>query len=372
MISEGTATITRYLFNEKAPSSSDEFWGEHLKEKAFVPKILSRDEENIGLAEYDRPLQAHFETGSIAIGKYVSFSLRRDKIVIPAAKVKMLVNDVIQQVCEKEHKEFLSNKEKTDIKEDVIETLHKGAEPTVETVQIIIDPILKHIYIGTTSTTFIDAALMLISTAFSITPMTANFTQLAHGKLDERKFSTLLDHPGLDLIKGIEVHPEFEFSSEMKVGAGFLTYLLCHVISDAEEDARIPLIIDGNLTLGGEAMGSKKVVLNQGVLANCNELMSSLLHGKQILSMKLLGEEAAIEDEDAKKWQFAINWEYQLSGIKLPKCSAKDRKGRKFERIDHIAQLFTELDRLLSGYLETKSFKEVIVTTWINGSKIAA
>ncbi|MCF8091768.1 MAG: recombination-associated protein RdgC [Desulfotignum sp.] len=95
--------------------------------KNAIPKLENEYEEiSAGWTPFESPYLPDFEKFSFVFGNYFLFSLRIDKKSIPAKLVQKQMAIEIEKKKEKSGRDFISKKEKSEIKETVMDLLmHK-------------------------------------------------------------------------------------------------------------------------------------------------------------------------------------------------------------------------------------------------------
>jgi len=92
-----------------------------LKKNRFPDIINSETSEmTAGWTTLESPFDPDFETDPLTYGKYIIFSLRMDKKVIPKKIVEKELAIETKKILKEGQRDFISKKEKSTIKEDII------------------------------------------------------------------------------------------------------------------------------------------------------------------------------------------------------------------------------------------------------------
>jgi hypothetical protein len=358
-IESGSVTLRRLFIRGKLKASSDPMWITSLKKNGFVDKNLKPEEENKGWAVSENELHTDFDLTNAIFGKYIVFSLRKDTKRIPRTMLTLKLKERIRERMKEMGTETLPQKQKAELKAEVIEELNRNTPATIQIVQVIVDPSRKEVYVSSTSDKLVGEFEGLFEKSFEVKLEQAHPKACANKLLDKETFEKVLDKPGYETVENLEVHPDFENSQEEKLGAGFLTWLF--YILQAKEGkwtgantGEFVIGINEFLLFEGEALGTKQTLLKQGPVANSAELATVLRIGKQLSKVQLtMTREDGTHDNEI--WIFYINKAFfDLSSLKVPRYSEGNAATRILGRFNYIIESFQILDDLFLYYLELR------------------
>lgn len=361
-IESGNLTLRRYYIEGKCKASSNPFWIDRLKQNIFSEKKLISDEENLGWTVLGNELSTDFSLENTIYGKYILFSLRRDYLKIPSTLLQLHLKHRIHERLKEIETDTISQKQKVEIKEEVLEHLLSQTPPHLQIAQVVIDTAKSEVFITSTSDKMNESFELLFQKTFELDLFAANFMSSAQKLLDAECFEQVLDDPSMILIKDLEVHPEFEDSPEGKLGASFLTWLL-YIIQQGDGTwnckslGEIGILMEELLVLEGEALGSRQTQLKKGVINRCAELITALKVGKFVSKAycQLARDNGS---EEAETWTFTIHKHtYDLTSLKVPKYSEGNQAARMIGRLNYISESFEIIDELFNSYLEHRYIK---------------
>jgi hypothetical protein len=206
----------------------------------------------------------------------------------------------------------------------------------------------------------VDGFCQLFYECFGIQLIDADYATIAHRLLDhEENFEKLMSKPGLDLIENMEIHPDFEDSPEIRLGSSFLTWFYYH-LQDSDSSwssefvEEVHVVCEDQLTLAGEAFGSREITLRPGAINTCRELSAALQVGKTVSKAKFLFYRG--DEDDGQVWTFLIDKQnYVLNSLKLPKVEMADDITMLRDRFENIREIHTVLDDIYLDYLELRT-----------------
>ena len=355
----GAVTLRRLFIKGKSKASSDASWIENLNANAFADRKLGPDEENHGWAILGNELSTNFNLDNTVNGKFVTFSLRKDTKRIQRTMLNLKVKERILERMKEMETDTLPQKQKVEIKAEIIEELNKSTEASLQIVQVIVDTARKEVFVTCTSDKLIESFITLFDKTFNVKLLEANSMACAENLLEADVFEKILDKPGIELIDGLEVHPDFENSPEAKLGSGFLTWLFYYLQAGdghwkGPHVGEFGILMEDYLLFEGEALGTKQTLLKKGLVNQCAELATVLRIGKQIAKAKLtLARENGTEATEV--WSFMINnMKFDLSSLKVPKFSDGNSAARTLGRYNYLIEAFEILDDLYLHYLELR------------------
>lgn len=358
-VESGSVTLRRLYINGKCKASSDASWIENLKANAFSYKKLKPDDENQGFAVMGNELSSDFNLDNSIFGKYVLFSLRKDVKKIQRTLLNLHVKERIKERLKELEADTISQKQKGEIKNEVLEELNQNTPESIQILQVIIDTARKEVFISSTSDKMVESVEVLFNKAFGIKLIEANSMATAQNLLDADTFEEVLDNPGYDSVDGMEVHPDFQDGPEAKLGSGFLTWLYYYLNAGegtwkGKSVGEFGIIMNDYLLLEGEALGSKQTLLKKGLITKCAELSTAFNVGKQVSKVKM--ECARDNGADAEEqWVFTIDKaNFDLSSLKVPKYSEGNQAARTLGRLNYIIEAFEIIDEMFLHFLELR------------------
>jgi hypothetical protein len=373
-VESGSITLRRFFIKGRSKASSDPLWIENLNANAFEGKKLGPEEDNFGWAVLGNELNTVFNIENTINGKFITFSLRRDNKKIQRTLLNLRVKERILERMKESETDTLPQQQKAEIRAEVIDELSKETVPNIQIIQIVVDTARKEVYATCTSDKLVETFITLYDKTFNVTLLEANSVSSAQNLVEPDVFEEMLDNPGIELVKGLEVHPEFENGPESKLGCGFLTWLFFYLQHGdntwkGSNVGEFGIVVDDYLLFEGEALGTKQTLLNKGRVTNCAELGTVLRIGKQVAKVKLQfarGEIIIKEDEeddkhmrDIENWSFTIDKaKFDLSALKVPKFSEGNRAARTLGRLNYLVEAFEILDDLFLTYLELRYSKK--------------
>lgn len=347
------ASLRRFFFKGVARASSDARWLEGLKSAAFKEKSLLPGEDHLGFCVYGDELSSHFSIENVAVGKYLTFSLRRDILRIPATLLRLHERRLSAERSAAGGAKVVSRRQLKEIREEVQRQLADQISPTIQIAQVLVDPVRREVLLGSTSTHMSQALVVFFEKHFSIRLLQANFMSMAERLVDKISFERVLDEPSGSILgkMGAET-PDSEDGPEARLGAGFLTWLLFQIHGKKRPwTGEWQVMAENFVLLEGESEGSRQTLVRQGAASHCAELSRALQVGKLVSRMHCV---VAREGEEGE-WAFAVDkvWA-DLVGIKSPKANEPDFHARRLQRFAHLVQGFETLDHFFTAYLDDR------------------
>ena len=338
---EGNVTVSRFKLDEKITVDLIEA----LEKGAFKKKKLGPQESNVGFAVAGNELSTCFSKLTVEYGNKRLFSVRKEKMAIPAKEIDLLLKQRINERKDATGEQFIPSKQLKEMKENVIDCLvcEQYQVSTIAQVMIVDD----EVYVDTTSTEMIDEVDKSLIMHMKVNMKQQDFLTTALS-LTESK-DDILDSIGLGIVD-IEEHPEFLDDPHSKFGGAFLTWLYYSYDFFTSPS----LMFEDPITLTGEAVGSKQVQLSKGTVNNCSEMAIALKIGKTIskAKMTMLQDDAS---EQPPMWYFTVDKDTaSISGCKLPKVTEKDEFGRIFRRLEYVMYPHAILDNCIKHFIDTR------------------
>ncbi|MBF0235547.1 MAG: recombination-associated protein RdgC, partial [Desulfamplus sp.] len=317
-----------------------------------------------------------FTKESVVVGKYVIFSYRQDSVKISPTLINLHVKNRVHERLKKEEASAIGQKQRAEIKEEVINELIEEVVPSISVTQLLIDTSKSEMYLAGSSDKTVEGVMILFEKTFKLRLMEANFMATAQRILEKDIFEKVLDKPGIQL-KDSEFNPEYEDTPEGKLGAAFLTWLLFYLevgeaVWASKSLGEFGILIDEYLLLEGEAAGSRQTLLKKGTTCRCIE-MNAALHAGKLVSKARCHIARDRGKEEADEWFFVIDkLNYDLQSLKVPKSREGDAYTRQLTRLDYIIEIFELIDEIYTYFLDLrygrkwkKSEQEMI--DWVKG-----
>ncbi len=118
-----SVSMTRYRVEGRLPQPLIEQVGRALKHNTITEIDREDAEMAVGWTSFYNPYFPDFEGSRFIVGTHIVFSLRIDKKNIPAKVIKKHYTLELQKVLKETGREYLSQNEKTQLKEQVIHSL---------------------------------------------------------------------------------------------------------------------------------------------------------------------------------------------------------------------------------------------------------
>ena len=358
-LEQGNVTLRRFFPASPLAKSRDESWFEQLNEHRLreQQEDLQPDSENGGWAVLGNELSTEFNEKNVVIGPYVMFSYRRDTIKLPMGLVELHLK--AQLAVEQEYGDTVDRIKRQAIKDDIIQDLLANTHPNIETAGILVDASRQVVYFCGTSEKLTDEFLTLFYKCWNIQLVEADWESSAHRLLnDDDKFERLLRKPSLDLVQGLEIHPEFEDPAPARLGSAFMTWFYFYLqttesVWASEEIEEIGVMVDDTLSLAGESLGSREIMIKKGFVSTCRELAAAFAAGKSLSKAKFNFVRG--DEEEGQLWSFSLDKKNMiLAGLKLPKSEEIDRYTVYMDRFDAIAEIHDIVDDIYRDHLEMR------------------
>ena len=343
---KGNASIVRFQSGQ-VPASSNSFWLEKLNENKFVGP--ASEDGVYGWAVAGNELETTFTPTNAVQGKFVIFSLRVDTIKVPKSLFNLAVEKALHNELEATESETISRKRKTEIKEDIKETLIQEAQPTIQTVQLAVDTHSGHVYAAGTSTKLLDYLVVLFSKTFDKNLRECTYINMLADLKGEAETNRLLENMSrIDLNEGGDLSAGWD----LDLGFSFISWLSYLTDTDGtykykarEYGAMIAEQV--GLESVDEVGNSNKTVLKKGSVVNYPEFKSAIASGKLISMAKI---EMALEEES---WVFTLDARKSgIKGIKAPRFTDGLLSERTIYRLNSLCEVFEVVDQLFSDYVE--------------------
>jgi hypothetical protein len=361
-LEQGSVTLRRFFSATPLPKSREDIWFEQLNEGRLKEREdLEPDAENGGWSVLGNELSTEFSAKNVILGPYVMFSYRRDTIKIPTGLVELHLK--AQLAVEQEYGETVDRIKRQAIKDDIIQDLLSTVHPHIETAGILVDSSRQVVYFSSNSDKLTDEFLTLFYKCWNIQLVEADWESSAHRLLvEDDAFEKLCRHPRIELVDGLEIHPEFEDPLPSRLGSSFLTWFYFFLqttesVWASEEIEECGIIVDDNLSLAGENMGSREITIKKGNVSTCRELAAAFAAGKSLSKAKFNFVRG--DEEEGQLWSFNLDKKNLiLQGLKVPKSEEMDRYSAMMDRFDAIAEIHDMVDDIYRDHLHMRLSEE--------------
>jgi hypothetical protein len=274
---------------------------------------------------------------------YLRMALLQLEKKIPPSLLKAECQIAELAQLEADGKQFLSRKERSEIRKEVYDRLLPEMPPQLKDIPFIHLPGSHTLYAAALACGKSDlfCSRFLNTMGFNLIPCAPDTLIEQLGKPDPRGWTPASFSDKVP-DEAVEIYP----------GREFLTWLLyCYDAGDAKVDTarqgRIALLIEGPLTFYHEGSGAHQTVLTEGEPIGSPEASTALRSGKLLRKAKLT---LAHEDEP---WEFTIDGdEFVFRNVKLPEIDQElDSASRFAERIGRLDQLRDIFFALYEHYL---------------------
>lgn len=267
-------------------------------------------------------------------------------------------------------KQFLNRKEKSEIREQVVERLLPQMPPQLKGIAFVHSPAERLIYASSISEKQLDAFQIHFArtVGYALIPVMPADTALRRKSLDVEELPPSSFSPDLD-----------DREVSYIIGEDFLTWLW--YMSEREQGAiaidggdEIGVLIEGPLTFHMEGEGAHVTTLRKGSPLASAEAKTALLVGKKLAQARFhmaVGEETWSCTLDAGQFVFR--------GLKLPESEEKldplSRFQGRMTKLDRFMDLFLRLyDEFLSRRSRPEEWQDEVrrIRKWVSERKTAS
>ncbi len=316
-----------------------------------APAISHLNEEPIqgwvgGRHLLDRPVS---EENAYYAGHLRLTLLQAERKIPPALlKAEQTMEELAQ--LQATGKEFLNRKEKSEIRQQVVERLLPQMPPQLKGIHLVHSPAERMVYATAISEKQLDAFQIHVARTlgFALIPALPSDIALRRKKLDVEElppssFSPDLEDRQVSYVIGEDFLTWLWYMSEMERGA--------IVVEDLGE---VSILIEGPLTFHMEGDGAHLTVLRKGEPLVSAEAKTALRAGKKLKQARLnivQGEESWACTQDADQFVFR--------GLKLPEREEKLDPHSRFQgRIRDVDRFLNLFFRLYDEFLARRSRRE--------------
>ena len=227
-------------------------------------------------------LDTNIDPGNSQLGGCYYLTLRQAVRKIPSSLLAALCRREEQAVMRAENRQYLSSKQKREIKEDMIEKHLNKMPPSLSGITVVIEPNSRLLYAGATSNTQID---LFVENFYQVTQMEP--LQLTPELILEREFNTTsANFPQLSI--------DGRTSGDPSIGRDFLMYLwyFGEMVGKLEhpEYGEFDLMIEGPLLFAGDdddRGAAETTVKKGGSPLRSAEAKAAINVGKKLKKAKL-------------------------------------------------------------------------------------
>ena len=355
-LEHGSVSLKRYFPVKPLPNSKEDAWFERLNEHRLRElENLQPEAENGGWAVMGNELCTEFNEKNVVFGPYVGFSYRRDTIRLPSGLVDLHLKALVS--VEEDVGEVVDRIQRQRMKEDIEQDLLASVHPNIDSAGIMVDTSRQVVYFASTSDRLADEFLMLFYQSWGVQLIEADWETSAFRLLpdSEETIENLLRRPGLDLVEGLETHPDYEDDPVTKLGSAFLTWFYHYLqttdsVWASDEIEEISVYADDTLSLAGESMGSREITLKKGSISTCRELSAAFAAGKNVSKAKLIFYRG--DEEQGRQWSFVMEKrQSSVTGLRLPRPEIDHPRSILLERFDSIAEIHDIMDDIYRDFL---------------------
>ena len=350
---KGTWSLTRYRVIGDLPKQFNDVIDEGLKKYAFSGFTGLNAEKCMGWTSLENVLDTDFTYTKYKCGAYLIFSLRVDRITIPASLLKLKVMEAEKQYLAESEKKRLYRHEREEIKERVKLELRSRALHIPSFHEVCWIPEKNSLMFGSLSATAIEDFEKYFKESFHLTlhPFLPWESGSADGGMDVTTAGT-----GGELVKPQPAGTPPDMNP-LFWGREFLTWLWFKseerngMINIPECGDHEIIFLQRLVLLSGEGEYSETVV--------CQGLHSAMQEGREALRQGKKIKEARIRlSKDATKWEFTFKADsFQFQSLRLPTMDdgeEDDHEGRNMERIYLVETALETMDRLFAFFFRLR------------------
>ncbi len=302
-----------------------------FQSKAAGPLEYVKEEPSLGWVSGRHLLETDINDMTAYAGGFLHLCLRQAQRKVPGALLQAETRMRELQRLQENGGEFLSRKERKEIKEDVIDRLMPQMPPQLGATPFVVDPGAERLYLGATSEKQCDAFLAYFyeTMGFEPQPMTPEFAA-AQAYEDE-----------IDMLPVLNFSPELPDSDAWgAVGENFLTWLwfFCedrNGVLPKTQLGEFSCGFEGPLVFVSEGDGAQESALRRGAPTISAEAKAALSVGKKLRRAKI---NLALSKDEI--WSATIDAQYfTFRSLKVPEGEAMD-PASVFEERMHFLHIF--------------------------------
>ncbi len=356
---QGTIALTIFKLPESLPENYLEAFNANSAGKVDDTK----DEPMYGWTSARYLLETKICEENSLPGGFPHMSLRTSQRKIPTTLLNAICRRDEIAYMNANETDYVPNREKKDIKENVIEQNLMKMPPSISGFPFVIDTTTDYLYLGATSAPQTDIFIALFVKTVGIEPKPVNPASIMIEEYQQ-------DINNLQKINFIEGN-----NNDSEIGWDFLTWLwyFCEDGGKVDLDnlGEFSAFVDGPLTfiLDGDEQGAVETVIKKGNPTNSAEAKASLQAGKKLKKAKLTitrGEDIWSCSFDAQTFTF--------SGLKLPDGEKMHREEKFIERMENLHIFHQAIRGYFKQFAETLKAKdwnsvEKRIQNWVSEKK---
>ncbi|MBU0676605.1 MAG: recombination-associated protein RdgC [Verrucomicrobia bacterium] len=291
------------------------------------------DTPSIGWVTGRHLLDTNITESTAHVGSYLRLTLRQTQRKVPSALMKAECQLEQLAALAAAGKQFLSSKEKAEIKRGVQDRLLPAMPPQISAVDTVFRPDETTVFTAALSVKQSDqlAALFLATMGYNMLPLTPETAASERKKVDVTdwrpvSFTPELPDQVMDCFAGRDFLTWLWFVSEARGG-----------VIPLPDGKRLALLIEGPLVFVHEGNGAHETILKKGDPVSSAEAKTALMSGKKLKQAKM-----TLSTGEEQIWSAMVNAdEFTFRSLRL---SDVDRL------LDPVSQ-FEERMRLLDEFV---------------------
>ncbi len=305
-----------------------------FQSKAAGPLKLVKEEPMLGWVTGRHLLDTEINDATAYAGGFLHLYLRQAQRKVPGALLQAETRMHELHRLQENGGEFLSRKEKKEIKEDVMNRLLPDMPPQLSGTPFVVDSGAARLYLGATSEKQRDAFLAYFYETMGFEPQVLTPEFLASQAFEDE----------IGMLPVLNFSPELPDSEAWGgIGENFLTWLwfFCEENNGALPKSRLgefQCMIEGPLVFVSEGNGAQESALRRGAPTLSAEAKAALTVGKKLRRAKL---NLALSKDEV--WSATLDAEhFTFRSLKVPEGEAMD-PASVFEERMHYLNIFQEL-----------------------------
>jgi recombination associated protein RdgC len=337
---KGTLTFSQYRITGDLPEHFNDFFDNRIKKNAFQNVFASMmEEKTMGWTGIENIIDTDFQHARHTWGKYLLFSLRIDRKVIPPSLLRIRCMEAERDYLARQEMKKIRRLQREEIRERVRRDLLSSASPVPSFFEASWSPTDGKLLLCSLSEKIMDDFAEHFKQSFDLaispfTPWEPRFT-----KAITPEQITELD----PLVVGRDFLTWLWFKSEERNGS---------ILIPGKGDVAVEFVRRIVLE-SGEGEYSETVVC-QGLHAGLGEGKEALRRGKKIKEARIkLG-------RDINQWEFTFKADrFQFQSLKLPvmpdaEDNEQDRDGLILERIYLLEEAITTMEELFDAFIKIR------------------
>lgn len=317
---------------------TEDFWGyvaEHIAKGVFTP-CSPENVMSCGFVSWEDLFDLSFSDG-YQKATYLAFQFRLDHKKIPSMIIKQRLQEAVK-TYKNEKGHFPSKKTRSLLKESIEEELIKTALPCPSGCEVVWNPVVKRLILGTTSSKFIESFLEHFEKTFRLHPIPLYHVQLA------LNMETLPPRIKDSLSAMVSISSHQALQEGRFLGYEFLTWLWFKT-----DQTSSGVYLGDRIVLSRPDDGKERVICTTQN-HHLREAYTALVEGK------MLEEAQWIVQKGDNEYSFTLDASlWTMRGVKTPsqppRSKDDDPEGRFLERMYFIEELRTVIESLYREFL---------------------